>query len=250
MTARVLVAVSLPRHPTTGNALRAPQEASALALALSLTGGAVEVVHAGPDPAGLEVWAGFGARLVYLDTAAPVPALAAHARGAALVLTGSEAALGLGSGLLPYALAEALGWPLMADAQGVVADGGGRWRIETRRSGGARARWEVEGPAVLTVGARGPRLPVPRFAEARTARVDRLAYPAAPAPRPELRPAARRAIPLPPPAEGTYDARIRGLLDRGGSGGGRRLEGKPDGLAEVLLDELRRLGLSGAQDLG
>lgn len=242
MTFPVLVAVSLPRHPATGNVFRAPQESAALALALG-TGLPVEIVHAGPDAEGLEVWAGFGAPLVHLSTEAPISALVEKAHRAAVVLMGMEAALGLGSGLFPYAVAGRLGWPVLAPVVHLAQVETGGWQVETRLEAGRRAQWHVAGQAILTVGPRGPAGPLPRFSEARHARLDIHPHHADPEALPRFEQAARRAVHLPAPSEGAYDARIRALLFASGGGGGRVLEGDPEQLAQDLLDELRRYGL-------
>jgi electron transfer flavoprotein beta subunit len=84
-----------------------------------------------------------------LDTL--LPAL----RDTALVLTGTRSEADQGSGVLPYALAAALGRPVVTDVLHVEADGSG-WTVTQALPKGARRRLKVQAPAVLAISAAAP----------------------------------------------------------------------------------------------
>ncbi len=245
----VLVAVTLPRHPTTGNVYRSGEEASALSLALSL-GRDVTIAHAGREAGAedLRAFAGFGqSRIVLVRTDDAVGALAALARevGAGLVLTGTEAQQGRGSGQVPYRLADALGWPVFADTLACEADAGG-WQVATRLGDGRRSRWRARHAAVLAV--RSARVPhrIQRFATARSDPIEVVCRPGGPAREPVARVAARRrAARLDQPSDMPWDMRIRSLTEQAApSAAGRNAEACTGELAAQFLEEVRRLGFA------
>ena len=115
----VAVLVSVGRHPITGRARRADQDARGLELALGLErrlpGSRVSLLHAGPraeeNEAALRGYLGMSAgtgldTLTLLEQAEgsdAIPVLAEHLAAAPpqLVITGARAERGEGSGLLP-----------------------------------------------------------------------------------------------------------------------------------------------------
>jgi electron transfer flavoprotein beta subunit len=115
-----VVLVSIGAHPASGRPRRAEQDARAVELGLQLAGDNLHVLHAGnprADPCAL-IWAwGWRSCRCWNNRhgADAVPVLRDYLReaGVQLVLTGSQAETGEGSGMLPYLLAEQLGWPLM-----------------------------------------------------------------------------------------------------------------------------------------
>lgn len=244
---RILVAVTLPRHPTTGNVYRARAEAAALAIALS-SGAEVEVVHVAAETQAepLRSFAGYGARLTWIVSADPLAALMAqaHALRASAILTGTASERGLGSGLLPHALAHRLGCSLLSDLRTLRREGGA-WHCETGLAHGRRALWRSEGTLVATVSPRAGLLRAPSFTLARGQDVDVIHRDDAPAPEPNLVPGGRRATAIGAPGTGEYDARLRALMQQAGaSAEGRVLDGSPEALANAFLDELRRAGLA------
>ncbi|MCT7656431.1 electron transfer flavoprotein subunit beta [Oceanimonas sp. NS1] len=115
----IAVLVSEGRHPVSGRARRALQDACALEVAFAL-GGELEVIHAGdPERPALQDYLGMGLqRMTVLrqgqdDDALSVLAPYLDERQPDLLLTGIHAEQGEGSGMLPYLLAEHLGWPLV-----------------------------------------------------------------------------------------------------------------------------------------
>ncbi|WP_219899685.1 adenine nucleotide alpha hydrolase family protein [Zobellella taiwanensis] len=111
----IAVLVSEGRHPVSGRARRALQDACALELAFAL-GGELEAIHAGdPTRPALQDYLGMGLeRLTVLrqgpdDDALAVLAPYLEEQQPDLLLTGIHAEQGEGSGMLPYLLAEHLG---------------------------------------------------------------------------------------------------------------------------------------------
>lgn len=105
MTTKVISLVSVGAHPSSGRARRAEQDARAVELGLQLAGDNLQVVHAGdPHEEALRAYLGMG--LEHLDVleqpagADVLGVLGEYLRdaGAQLVLTGSQAETGEGSG--------------------------------------------------------------------------------------------------------------------------------------------------------
>lgn len=130
MSAAISVAalVSAGRHPISGAPRACCGDAVAMALGAGLAGDALRVVHAGDDqePA-LRDYLAYGAgRIEVLPMAADrvaIPMLAKTLSSVDIILTGSKAERGAGSGLLPYLLAEELGRPVIANAIDVKLQG-------------------------------------------------------------------------------------------------------------------------------
>ncbi|PMR74986.1 electron transfer flavoprotein subunit beta [Billgrantia endophytica] len=173
----VAVLVSVGRHPVTGRARRADQDARGLELALSLAAfrpdSRVRLLHAGQRDddnetalrgyLGMARGVGTGLeRLTLLEQpegADVVPALAERlaATPPQLVVTGARAEQGEGSGLLPYVLAERLGWPLVNGLVEVESIEDDRMTLLQALPRGQRRRIQVRLPAVVTVdGAAAP----------------------------------------------------------------------------------------------
>lgn len=119
-TLQVAALVSIGQHPKSGRARRAGQDARAVELGLDLVGSRLRLVHAGEaqQPV-LRQYLGMGlSDLTLLDTpeeADVIPALIDHLakQPADIVLAGVRAESGEASGMLPYLLAERLGWPIV-----------------------------------------------------------------------------------------------------------------------------------------
>jgi electron transfer flavoprotein beta subunit len=114
------VLVSAGRHPVTGMQRACRGDATALALGRQLAGDALRVLHAGPaDEPALQDYLAHGAGSIEaVESPAGqdiVQALLPRLREIDLLLTGTRTENGAGSGLLPYALAQALGRPLLAN---------------------------------------------------------------------------------------------------------------------------------------
>lgn len=152
-----VVLLSDARHPVSGRSVLSRLEAQAIGLGKAL-GGSLTGLHAGTGEEGVQESLGHG--LSALDVLPlpsdndPVPALAAFLKseGADLIIAGRRGEGGLESGLLPYALADALGLPILADAVALMP---GKAEdtivIDQAMAKGARRRVTVRLPALVTV---------------------------------------------------------------------------------------------------
>ena len=155
---KVVALVSIGAHPTSGRAQRAVQDARAVELGMRLQGAQLEVLHAGdPQQESLRAYLGMGlGELTVLQqpsSADALPALSEHLRlsQAQLVLTGSQAETGEGSGMLPYLLAERLGWPLIVGLAEVEQIDQGTALVLQALPRGQRRRLRVRLPFIASV---------------------------------------------------------------------------------------------------
>jgi electron transfer flavoprotein beta subunit len=194
-------------------------------------------------------------RMESADLLATARALAgAVPAGCDLVLTGS-AATDHGSGVLPAALAEILGWPFLADVAGIEPGASGL--TATVRAGGGRHRVHGLPEQAVLAAARMPAPPLyPRLARRLMAR--RTAVPEflpAPSPlldgaparlgRPEYGPARPLTRHLLQPSAAARPAdRLRQLMSGGmANRGAKTLDADEDGVARQLVGILEQEGL-------
>ena len=161
---RILTLVSAGAHPTSGRTRRAEQDARAVELGLQLAGQTLEVLHAGdPQEPALRAYMGMGLDALHvLEQPAGsdvVPALLDYLRHhpAQIVLTGSQAETGEGSGMLPFLLAENLGWPLVSGLAEVESLENGMALVLQALPRGQRRRLKVRLPFLATVDNAGPK---------------------------------------------------------------------------------------------
>ncbi|WP_437879946.1 electron transfer flavoprotein subunit beta [Pseudomonas sp. LRF_L74] len=159
----IVALVSIGAHPASGRPRRAEQDARAVELGLKLAGEKLNVVHAGdPHEETLRAYLGMGLpALTVLEQkqgADALPALSDHLKlaGTQLVLTGSQAETGEGSGLLPYLLAERLGWPLIVGLAEVESIDNGSAHVLQALPRGQRRRLKVRLPFVASVDQAAP----------------------------------------------------------------------------------------------
>ncbi len=251
---KALVLLSESRHPVSGKPCLSRLEAQAARMATILDPTPAGL-HAGPGLETVREALGRGlAHLIHLACAVkddPVPALAAAVREAApdVVLAGPRGEGGADTGLLPYALAFALGWPLVPDAVTLSpgADAG-TLGIEQALPRGARRRVLVRLPVLVSVHPGAP-APLP-FAYAR-ARAGG-AVTRAPAGRVPVREEDLEERPYRPRpkvmAQAGLTAAERVAALSGGSTRGRVLvDPAPEEAAREILSYLRGLGLAGAR---
>nr|WP_298410676.1 electron transfer flavoprotein subunit beta [uncultured Halomonas sp.] len=181
----VAVLVSMGRHPLTERARRADQDARAVEMALSLGDVQPRLLHAGhfdqDSEAALRGYLGMGFDALELIEQEPgadvIAALCDRLRDAApqLVLTGARAETDEGSGLLPYLLAEALGWPIVASLASIERIEQGEATLLQALPRGQRRRLRVRLPAVFTVDGSAPAPRQSAFGPARRGVVERIA---------------------------------------------------------------------------
>ncbi|WP_416138455.1 electron transfer flavoprotein subunit beta [Halomonas sp. HK25] len=178
----VSVLVSVGRHPLTGRRRRADRDARGVELAHSAPGAEVSLLHAGAldeaSEAALRGYLGMGFEALTLIEQTPgadvLPALAEYLAAAApqLVIAGERAEQGEGSGLLPYLLAERLGWPLVSGLVAVEGVEAGVATLLQALPRGQRRRLRVRLPAILTVDAAAPAPRQSAYGPARRARLE------------------------------------------------------------------------------
>ncbi|MBU6357073.1 MAG: electron transfer flavoprotein subunit beta [Rhodospirillales bacterium] len=249
---RIVVLLSAGRHPATGAPCPVPAELQAIALARQIAGagGAVEGLHAGGrDEAVLDAL-GHGIDGLTLVAAGaaddPLGALVAALEGRMpdLILAGRRGRGGADGGLLPYRLARALGWPIVADAIGAGIAGGEMTVTQALPRGGRRAA-TVRGAAVITVHPAAPAA-LPYVHRARLAgRVSEVAGPAAlPAALPEgaeIRPyRARPKLIGDVGGGGSAEARLQAVSETRDAGGRVMLRPAPDEAAAAILEFVAR----------
>ncbi len=250
----VISLVSVGAHPTSGRPRRAEQDARAVELGLQLAGDKVQVVHAGdPEEPALRAYLGMGLDELHVleqpANADAVPALSDYIResGAQIVLTGSQAETGEGSGMLPFLLAEALGWPLVTGLAEVESLTNGAALVLQALPRGQRRRLKVRLPFLATVDNAAPKprqsaygpaqrgaLEVEQFATVSDALLDEaMLQPAKP------RPKRLKVIKAKSGAD-----RMKAATAKASGGGGQVLKGvTPEAGAEAILKLLIEEGV-------
>lgn len=256
---RVAVLLSGGRHPVSGAAVVPRLEAQAIRLAAGLgpSIGPSIGLHAGPDASALAEALGQGlGHVEHIDlpaTADPVPALAARLAASRpdLVLAGRRGHGGPESGLVPYALAEALDLPLIPDVVAVAfGEEAGTLRLDQSLGRGALRRVVVRLPVMVTI---HPDAPPPRpfaYGQARRGRIEAIPLASVAAneagPALEERPYRRRPkIVKGAPAGGSAAERLKAATGEAGSAAKGRLlvEPDPEDAAREILAYLRRIGV-------
>lgn len=247
---KALVLISDGRHPVSGRPAPAATELQAIALARGLAE-AVAGLHAGPDAAAARTALGHGlARLEHRhlpDGHDPLPSLIAAITAEApnLLLAGRRAGAGAQTGVLPYRLAEALGWPLVPDVVALTVTDDVLEAIQALPKG-ARRRWRVKLPALVTVHPAAPAAPGFALGMARNGHLDPVPGIAAELDGPALdeRPYRPRPRLIASAAAGASAAeRLKAATQAAGPGGRVMVDPAPEEAAQAILDHLRALGV-------
>ena len=164
MTIPTVALVSIGIHPASGRSRRAEQDARAVELGLQLAGDNLQVLHAGdPHEPALRAYLGMGLDELHVleqpQGADALPVLCDYVReaGVQLVLAGGQAETGEGSGMLPYLLAEQLGWPLLVGIARIESIHNGVAVVLQALPRGQRRRLRVRLPFMATVDNAAPK---------------------------------------------------------------------------------------------
>ncbi|MBJ7537483.1 electron transfer flavoprotein subunit beta [Marinomonas transparens] len=153
--------VSVGRHPQSGRSRRAEQDGRAVEMGMNLScdiDGQLSVVHVGDskEPV-LRQYAGMGLDALTVleqDSGLDVlPGVVTYLKEtkANLVLTGVRAERGESSGMLPYLLAEQLGWPLVPRVAEILSIKEGEAQVLLALPRGQRRSITVALPFIATV---------------------------------------------------------------------------------------------------
>jgi electron transfer flavoprotein beta subunit len=243
----VAVLLSAGRHPVSGRVRRAPGDARALEMALRLS--PPRAIHGG-DPAAtvLRDYLGMGLDAVtVLDLpgdADPIPALIRHLEATPpdLILAGCRAENGEDSGMVPYIIAEALGFATVPGVVEIIAVDDGAVRLLQALPRGQRRAITAPLPLVATVDMAAPAPRQSAFATARRGRINTISAEAVSDSERagwESRPARQRPRRLGVPISGLSAAERLSVLTEAPAGAGRQLiEPTPDEAARAIYDYL------------
>lgn len=158
MSLNVVSLVSVGRHPQSGRARRADQDGRAVELGLKLVAKALSVVHVGdPDDPVLRQYAGMGLPSMTIlkqdksIDAVPILSQFLQQEKVDIVLTGVRAESGESSGMVPYLLAHALGWPVVARVADIVSVKDGEAQVLLALPRGQRRAVSVKLPFIASV---------------------------------------------------------------------------------------------------
>lgn len=160
---KITTLISTGRHPSSGRERRAEQDARAVELAMTFAGPSVDLVHAGnSENSVLKSYAGMGVPVVNAlavnetDDAASALIKYLKANKADVILTGVRAESGESSGMVPYLVAEALGWPLVPRIAGIARIEEGEAELLQALPRGQRRAIKVKLPFIATVDSAAP----------------------------------------------------------------------------------------------
>jgi len=250
---KALVLLSAGHSPTTGNPAPPTAELCAIRLASDL-GAETTGLHAGPHADAVRPALGHGLstirHLMVPAQADVLPVLADEISriGPDLVLAGNRATGGGDTGLLPYLLARALGWPILSDAVRLSPAGDGELVVEQALPKGLRRRLHQRFPLVVTVHPTAPAALPYAFGPARRGRIDTLV--ATPGLTEtdvdgEMRPHRPRARIMRGAVSGgsAADRLKAATASAAGGGGDLMVEPDPETAARAILAHLRKIGV-------
>ena len=241
----ITVLVAARTHAVSGRRTRSRADATAAALALGLSG-TVRLLTAGPLPdAVARDYLALGAPMLEIlecgDGADVSATLLPALRNVPWVLTGTRSESEHGTGLLPYALAAALGRPVVTDVLAVQPDGAA-WIVTQALPKGARRRLRVCPPAVLAVSAAAPQTLRHSLADAMTGQIVRTPVQTGgpiSAPTGQLVPNSKRRKLLEAKTVQSGHARMLGAIESPSTGGTVVQTGNPHTKAQMVLNYLR-----------
>jgi electron transfer flavoprotein beta subunit len=246
----IAILLSTGCHPASGRGRRAEIDAKALEMALAL-GARLHGIHAGDpaDPA-LRDYLGMGLeRLTVLRQPRGcdvLPALVRHLETVEpdLVLAGTAAEDGPGSGMLPYALAQALGLPILPAAAETAVNNGLLDMLQALPRG-RRRMLRANLPCLVTVDRSAKAARPSAYARARRGAIDIVEMtpgPSLPADSREI-PARRRPRRLKIMTGGSAAERYRAATEMQAGGGKLMVDPPADEAARAIMDYLRAEGI-------
>ncbi|KHJ56157.1 hypothetical protein LA66_06075 [Aureimonas altamirensis] len=249
---KALVLLSAGHSPTTGNPAPPMAELCAIRLASDL-GAETTGLHAGPHADAVRPALGHGLstirHLMVPAQADVLPVLADMILriGPDLVLAGNRATGGGDTGLLPYLLAKALGWPILSDAVRLSQKGDGALTVEQALPKGMRRRIHQRFPMVVTVHPSAPAALPYAFGQARRGRIETVAVPPVPTEVEDdlgMRPHRPRARIMRGAVSGgsAADRLKAATASTAGGGGDLLVDPDPETAARAILSHLRRIG--------
>lgn len=262
-TARIAVLLSVGQHPLTASPRRADQDARALELALQLPGVEVLPVHAGElnvqNEAALRSYLGMGAAALKLlpavegDDVLPLLQQGLRDLQPDLVLCGKRAERGESSGLIPYLLAQSLGWPVISGLVEIERLEADHATVLQALPRGQRRRLRVTLPAVLAMDDAAPAARQSAFGPARRGLLQLEQMAVAPdqddqnklsALNWQFQPARKRPKRLKIIKATSARDRFKAAAAKAEASGGQVLQGlAPDAAAEAILKMLREEGV-------
>lgn len=155
--------ISIGKHPQSGRERRADQDARAVELGLSLSPNNLTVLHVGDaKQQALRQYAGMGVGEIHV-LEAPVQADAVASltdyfqeNAPSIILTGVRAESGESSGMVPYLLAEKMGWPMVSRIANIVSIQEGVAEVLQALPRGQRRVIKVALPFVASVDSAAP----------------------------------------------------------------------------------------------
>jgi electron transfer flavoprotein beta subunit len=242
----ITVLVAARTHAVSGKATRSRADATAAALALGLPGG-VRLLTAGSMSASVaRDYLALGApQLEILESDADTDVcslLLPSIHNVPWVLTGTRSESEQGTAVLPFALAAALGRPVVTDVLAIQPDGKA-WIITQALPKGARRRLRISPPAVLAISAAAPVTLRHSLADAMAGKVVRTPAAASPgaagALTGQLVPRTLRRKLLEARTVQSGHARMLGAIESPSTGGTVLQAGTPQTKAQAVLDYLR-----------
>ncbi|EMH4161729.1 electron transfer flavoprotein subunit beta [Pluralibacter gergoviae] len=255
MTCRVAALVSIGRHPESGRARRAEQDARAVEMGMALSCYGLEVLHAGdPGAEALRSYAGMGVPwlrvLALAEEDDAVQALSHYLRqqDPDIILTGGRAESGESSGMLPFLLGEALGIPVVTGVADIVSLNDKEASVLQALPRGQRRALRVSLPFIASVDMAAPPPRQNALGPASRARIDAvddaLAVPDLARQAWQTEPARPRPRRLKVAKGKTAADRFRAATAKSQSAGGKVLRDRPvSEMAQAIFDLLLEEGV-------
>lgn len=160
---RITALISVGKHPGSGRARRADQDARAVEIGLGLAPDLLEVLHAGdPEQLSLRDYAGMGLKSIRIiqqqQSSDVVPALSEYlsADTPDIILTGVRSESGESSGMLPYLLGEKLNLPVVTRIAEITSVGDEYVELLQALPRGQRRALRVKMPFIASVDSAAP----------------------------------------------------------------------------------------------